>query len=135
MIFPSDEIGFLGIETPASVKRKVDDLLANFKKLAESYPDDPLVKSELEAYQKWASDVNSSVFNRLFASGIAPKFEEFQRRYATAFETAKKKAPNIEPIAPLPTDVIVPQKTSIWLYALIGGSVSLGLYAIAKLKK
>lgn len=133
-----DEAGFLGIETPASIKRKVLDLQNSWQRLAESYQKNQFIQQELQAYNSWADDVNSSVFNRFFASSIAPKYDSWIVRYKSAYDQAKKANPNIKPTAPSP-DVLMapvpPAHTSPWVWAIISGSLALGLYSIYKIKQ
>jgi hypothetical protein len=133
-----DEAGILGIETPASIKRKVLDLQNSWQRLAESYPKDKFIQAELQAYNAWADDVNSSVLNRLFASSIAPKYDSWVQRYKDAFEKAKKTSPEIDPTAPDPgtlTAPVPPARTSPWVWAVIAGSVAVGLYSVYKIRE
>lgn len=133
-----DEAGILGIETPASIKRKVLDLQNSWKRLSESYPKDKFIQQELQAYNAWADDVNSSVFNRLFASSIAPKYDSWVVRYKDAFEKAKAADPSVKPTAPDPetlTAPVPPARTSPWVWAVIAGSVAVGLYSVYKIRE
>lgn len=133
-----DEIGVFGIETPASIKRKVLDLLNSWQRLAKSYPNNKLIRDELAAYKAWADDVNASVLNRLFASSIAPKYDSWLVRYKDAFEKAKAADPNVSPIAPEPGTLTAPvasARTSPWVWAVLAGSVAIGLYSVYKIRE
>ena len=46
-----DKVEALGISTPSSIQRQINDLLTSWERLAESYPKNKLIKSELAAYR------------------------------------------------------------------------------------
>jgi hypothetical protein len=128
--------GFFSVETPSSVRRKVDLLAAAWKSLQSSYPSSPVVKSEVAQYLTWQSQVESSVWNQVFASSVAPEYETWLARYKSAYQSAKNAFPTVSPTAPVPEDLAEPElAASPWFWAVLAGTGVVGLWAIASIVK
>lgn len=128
-----DDIGF---ETPGSVTRKIETLDSAWQALGASYPDDKALTAEIGRWQVWRDKILASFTSRLFPSTIADEFASWQSRYQLAFENAQNAAPNVTPTAPMPKAIVGPSPvTSPWVYAVVAGSVALGLLALAWMKK
>jgi hypothetical protein len=124
------------IETPASVSRKIELLDGYFEQLARSYAQDASTQETVTQYRVWRDKVKGSLSSSFFPSTVADEYEQWQQRYVDTFNAAKKRYPNVITSAPLP-DVVVkpPAPASPWVYAIVAGSVALGLVAIAWMKK
>lgn len=126
----------MGFASPETVYRMLDDLDRSFELLWRSYKDDMQVLAELNAYRQWKTQVKDSVLSAIFPSTISDEYEQWKQRYRVAYEAAIKRHPNESTTAPSPEAIFAPAAgTSGWFYVAIGGSVAVGLLAIALLRK
>lgn len=93
---------WLDIVTPEGVARRVMSLDSAWQTLRSSR--EPVVHSELTAWNKWRNTILNSYFSRLFATGTLNELDSWEQRYAAAFDAAG--SPNT---APRPTAVGQPK--------------------------
>lgn len=122
--------------SPETVERKIQLLDDSWEALARSYAGDSRVEAEIKRFRQWRDKVRGSLTSSFVPSSIAAEYEQWVHRYKVTFENAQKAHPNVKATAPLPQAIAPPPKTtSPWIYAIVAGSIALGLTAVAFMRK
>lgn len=129
----SPQVGF-EIVTPSEVQARVDALDDSWIQLKKSFPADNLVQNEAIEYGRWRKSIQDSYLSRLFASGTLNTLDEWKRRYEWAYNEARGKNPTIDPTAPTPQALTIPEQKTNWMWIAVGGVVA-GLFAALVIRR
>ena len=127
------------IETPVSVQRKIDFLRNAFSQLVASFPDDSALLQHARDYDTWHNDITTSLTSKLFTSGTAAEFDVWQALYISDYKRLLGANPETITGAPKPEVIEASEtdntKTSPWIWAIIAGSIGIGLASIAIIRR
>lgn len=127
----------IGVETPSGFIRKADELRISFGRLVESFPNDKDLISIAREFETWHYNATkeASPLSQMLAGD---ELEKWQRRYSTEYSRLTTANPKTKTTAPNPIDIVEPAKTanmSPLFWAVIAGSVAVGLYSVAKIRE
>lgn len=118
------------IVTPATLKRRIETLGVAWRTLAIGSKA-PLVKSEYQAWLSWKKDTLASDFNLWSGSAVSSELDDWQKRYRSAYESARASGPVA---APAPGDIGKPGQAIPW-YFWVGGGIGIAALIYVMVKK